>query len=196
MLLSKLKNKKIILGSASPRRQELLKSLGIDFEIRVSDLKEKYPKNLKKKEISEFLATQKSEHLSKTLKGEEILITADTIVVKGDRVLNKPKDKLEAKEMLEYLSGDEHLVITSVCLRDQQNQVVFSSVTKVFFKSLSAAEIDFYVKEYKPFDKAGAYGIQEWIGLVGIEKIEGSYFNVVGLPISKLYQNLIQFVAL
>ena len=196
MLLSKLKNKKIILGSASPRRQELLKSLGIDFEIRVSDLKEKYPKNLKEKEISEFLATQKSEHLSKMLKGEELLITADTIVVKGDRVLNKPKDKLEAKEMLEYLSGDEHLVITSVCLRDQQNQVVFSSVTKVFFKSLSAAEIDFYVKEYKPFDKAGAYGIQEWIGLVGIEKIEGSYFNVVGLPIAKLYQNLIQFVAL
>ena len=196
MLLSKLKNKKIILGSASPRRQELLKSLGIDFEIRVSDLKEKYPKNLKEKEISEFLATQKSEHLSKTLKAEDILITADTIVVKGDRVLNKPKDKLEAKEMLEFLSGDEHLVITSVCLRDQQNQVVFSSVTKVFFKSLSAAEINFYVKEYKPFDKAGAYGIQEWIGLVGIEKIEGSYFNVVGLPISKLYQNLIQFVAL
>ena len=196
MLLSKLKNKKIILGSASPRRQELLKSLGIDFEIRVSDLKEKYPKNLKEKEISEFLATQKSEHLSKMLKGEELLITADTIVVKGDRVLNKPKDKLEAKEMLEFLSGDEHLVITSVCLRNQQNRVVFSSVTKVFFKSLSAAEIDFYVKEYKPFDKAGAYGIQEWIGLVGIEKIEGSYFNVVGLPISKLYQNLIQFVAL
>ena len=196
MLLSKLKNKKIILGSASPRRQELLKSLGIDFEIRVSDLKEKYPKNLKEKEISEFLATQKSEHLSKMLKGEELLITADTIVVKGDRVLNKPKDKLEAKEMLEYISGDAHLVITSVCLRDQQNQVVFSSVTKVFFKSLSAAEIDFYVKEYKPFDKAGAYGIQEWIGLVGIEKIEGSYFNVVGLPIAKLYQNLIQFVAL
>ena len=196
MLLSKLKNKKIILGSASPRRQELLKSLGIDFEIRVSDLKEKYPKNLKEKEISEFLATQKSEHLSKMLKGEELLITADTIVVKGDRVLNKPKDKLEAKEMLEYLSGDEHLVITSVCLRDQQNQVVFSSVTKVFFKSLSAAEIDFYVKEYKPFDKAGAYGIQEWIGLVGIEKIEGSYFNVVGLPVVKLYQKLIQFVAL
>ena len=196
MLLSKLKNKKIILGSASPRRQELLKSLGIDFEIRVSDLKEKYPKNLKEKEISEFLATQKSEHLSKMLKGEELLITADTIVVKGDRVLNKPKDKLEAKEMLEFLSGDEHLVITSVCLRDQQNQVVFSSVTKVFFKSLSAAEIDFYVKEYKPFDKAGAYGIQEWIGLVGIEKIEGSYFNVVGLPVVKLYQKLIQFVAL
>jgi len=135
MLAETLKGKKIILGSASPRRQELLKSLGIDFEIRVSDLKEKYPKNLKEKEISEFLATQKSEHLSKTLKAEDILITADTIVVKGDRVLNKPKDKLEAKEMLEFLSGDEHLVITSVCLRDQQNQVVFSSVTKVFFSN-------------------------------------------------------------
>ena len=196
MLVDLLKDKKIILGSVSPRRKELLKSLGIDFEIRVKDLKEKYPKNLKEKEISEFLAKQKSENLSKTLKSEEILITADTIVIKGDRVLNKPKDKLEAKEMLQFLSGDEHSVITSVCLRNKQKQAIFSSTTKVFFKSLSAAEIDFYVKEYKPFDKAGAYGIQEWIGLVGIEKIEGSYFNVVGLPVVKLYQKLIQFVAL
>ena len=196
MLSDLLQDKKIILGSASPRRQDLLKSIINDFEIKVSDLKEKYPKNLKEKEISEFLAIQKSEQLSKTLKSEEILITADTIVIKGDRVLNKPKDKLEAKEMLQFLSGDEHSVITSVCLRNKQKQAIFSSTTKVFFKSLSAAEIDFYVKEYKPFDKAGAYGIQEWIGLVGIEKIEGSYFNVVGLPVVKLYQKLIQFVAL
>ena len=196
MLVDLLKDKKIILGSASPRRKELLKSLGIDFEIRVKDLKEEYPKNLKEKEISEFLAIQKSEQLSKTLKSDEILITADTIVVKDDRVLSKPKDKLEAKEMLQFLSGDEHSVITSVCLRNKQKQEIFSSTTKVFFKSLSAAEIDFYVKEYKPFDKAGAYGIQEWIGLVGVEKIEGSYFNVMGLPLNKLYSELKNIIKL
>ena len=196
MLAEILKGKKIILGSASPRRQELLKSLGIDFEIRVKDLKEKYPKNLKEKEISEFLAIQKSENLSKTLKSEEILITADTIVVKGDRVLNKPKDRLEAQEMLQFLSGDKHKVITSVCLASKNKQEVFTSETEVHFKILSIEEIDYYIKEYQPFDKAGAYGIQEWIGLIGIEKIKGSYCNVVGLPVVKLYQKLIQFVGL
>ena len=137
MLVDLLKDKKIILGSVSPRRQELLKSLGIDFEIRVKDLKEKYPKNLKEKEISEFLAIQKSENLSKTLKSEEILITADTIVVKGDRVLNKPKDRLEAQEMLQFLSGDKHKVITSVCLASKNKQEVFTSETEVHFKILS-----------------------------------------------------------
>jgi septum formation protein len=196
MLVDLLKDKKIILGSVSPRRQELLKSLGIDFEIRVKDLKEKYPKNLKEKEISEFLAIQKSENLSKTLKSEEILITADTIVVKGDRVLNKPKDRLEAQEMLQFLSGDKHKVITSVCLASKNKQEVFTSETEVHFKILSIEEIDYYIKEYQPFDKAGAYGIQEWIGLIGIEKIKGSYCNVVGLPVVKLYQKLIQFVGL
>jgi septum formation protein len=196
MLVDLLKDKKIILGSVSPRRQELLISLGIDFEIRVKDLKEKYPKNLKEKEISEFLAIQKSENLSKTLKSEEILITADTIVVKGDRVLNKPKDRLEAQEMLQFLSGDKHKVITSVCLASKNKQEVFTSETEVHFKILSIEEIDYYIKEYQPFDKAGAYGIQEWIGLIGIEKIKGSYCNVVGLPVVKLYQKLIQFVGL
>ena len=196
MLVDLLKDKKIILGSASPRRKELLKSLGIDFEIRVKDLKEEYPKNLKEKEISEFLAIQKSENLSKTLKSEEILITADTIVVKGDRVLNKPKDRLEAQEMLQFLSGDKHKVITSVCLASKNKQEVFTSETEVHFKILSIEEIDYYIKEYQPFDKAGAYGIQEWIGLIGIEKIKGSYCNVVGLPVVKLYQKLIQFVGL
>ena len=196
MLVDLLKDKKIILGSVSPRRQELLKSLGIDFEIRVKDLKEKYPKNLKEKEISEFLAIKKPENLSKTLKSEEILITADTIVVKGDRVLNKPKDRLEAQEMLQFLSGDKHKVITSVCLASKNKQEVFTSETEVHFKILSIEEIDYYIKEYQPFDKAGAYGIQEWIGLIGIEKIKGSYCNVVGLPVVKLYQKLIQFVGL
>ena len=196
MLVDLLKDKKIILGSVSPRRQELLKSLGIDFEIRVKDLKEKYPKNLKEKEISEFLAIQKSDALLNTIKANEILITADTIVVKGDRVLNKPKDRLEAQEMLQFLSGDKHKVITSVCLASKNKQEVFTSETEVHFKILSIEEIDYYIKEYQPFDKAGAYGIQEWIGLIGIEKIKGSYCNVVGLPVVKLYQKLIQFVGL
>ena len=195
MLSDLLKDKKIILGSASPRRQDLLKSIINDFEIKVCDLKEKYPKSLKEKEISEFLAIQKSDVFSIKIKTNEILITADTIVIKGDRILNKPKNKTQAKEMLAFLSDSEHKVITSVCLRNQQKKLVFSSITKVFFKPLSNAEINYYVEEYKPLDKAGAYGIQEWIGLIGITKIEGSYFNVVGLPIAQLYEKLIQFAS-
>ena len=175
MLSDLLKDKKIILGSASPRRQDLLKSIINDFEIKVSDLKEKYPKNLKEKEISEFLAIQKSDVFSIKIKTNEILITADTIVIKGDRILNKPKNKTQAKEMLAFLSDSEHKVITSVCLRNQQKKLVFSSITKVFFKPLSNAEINYYVEEYKPLDKAGAYGIQEWIGLIGIIKIADVY---------------------
>ena len=196
MLSNLLKDKRIILGSASPRRQDLLRPIINDFEIKASNLNEEYPKNLKEKEISEFLAIQKSDILSIKIKKNEILITADTIVIKGDKILNKPKNKTQAKEMLVLLSDSDHKVITSVCLRDQQKKLVFSSITKVFFKSLSDAEINYYVEEYKPLDKAGSYGIQEWIGLIGITKIEGSYFNVVGLPIAKLYQKLIQFASL
>ena len=196
MLSDLLKDKIIVLGSASPRRKALLRAIINDFEIKVSDLEEEYPKNLKEKEISEFLAIQKSDVLSIKIKKNEILITADTLVIKGGQILNKPKNKTEAKEMLVFLSGSSHKVITSVCLRDQQKKLVFSSITKVFFKPLSDAEINYYVEEYKPLDKAGSYGIQEWIGLIGITKIEGSYFNVVGLPIEKLYQKLIQFASL
>ena len=196
MLSDLLKDKIIVLGSASPRRETLLRAIINDFEIKVSDLDEEYPKNLKEKEISEFLAIQKSDVLSIKIKKNEILITADTIVIKGDQILNKPKNKTQAKEMLVFLSDSDHKVITSVCLRDQQKKLVFSSITKVFFKPLSEAEINYYVEEYKPLDKAGSYGIQEWIGLIGITKIEGSYFNVVGLPIEKLYQKLIQFASL
>ena len=196
MLSDLLKDKIIVLGSASPRRKTLLRAIINDFEIKVSDLDEEYPKNLKEKEISEFLAIQKSDVLSIKIKKNEILITADTIVIKGGQILNKPKNKTQAKEMLVFLSGSSHKVITSVCLRDQQKKLVFSSITKVFFKPLSDSEINYYVEEYKPLDKAGSYGIQEWIGLIGITKIEGSYFNVVGLPIEKLYQKLIQFASL
>lgn len=193
MFFELLKNKKIILGSASPRRQELLKLLGVDVEIRVGNTDESYQANLFPEKIAEFLAIQKSDALKNTIKANEILITADTIVVKKGKILNKPKDEQEAFEMLSFLSDDMHEVITGVCISNNEKKEVFSVNTKVFFKKLTKQEIDFYIKEYKPFDKAGAYGIQEWIGLIGIKRITGSYFNVVGLPIAKLYQKLIQF---
>ena len=190
MLVRILKDKKIILGSASPRRQELLRSLGIDFEIRISNTDENYPLHLSPEKVTEFLVAVKSENLSATIKANEILITADTIVVKGDRVLNKPKDRLEAQEMLQFLSGDKHKVITSVCLASKNKQKVFTSETEVHFKVLSIEEIDYYIKEYQPFDKAGAYGIQEWMGYVGIRKMNGDFFNVMGLPLHLIYREL------
>ncbi|SVC82953.1 uncharacterized protein METZ01_LOCUS335807 [marine metagenome] len=194
MLKEKLKNKKIILGSSSPRRKELLKFLDIIFEVRLSDFDENYPANLEVKEVAEFLATKKNKELSKTLKKEEILITADTIVSKSGKILNKPKDKKQAIQMLELLSGDKHEVITAVCISNKKKKVVFSCTTDVYFKHLMLEEIIFYVNKYQPFDKAGAYGIQEWIGLIGINAINGSYYNVVGLPITRLYQELVQFI--
>lgn len=194
MLAEILKNKKIVLGSASPRRQELLKLLAVDFEIRLSNADEQFDEKSPPEKIAKFLATQKSEALKNTIRKDEILITADTIVTKEGRVLNKPNNEKEAFEMLSFLSDDMHEVITGVCISSAEKSISYSVNTKVFFKKLSAEEINFYIKNYKPFDKAGAYGIQEWIGLIGIEEIQGSYFNVVGLPMQKLYQNLIQFV--
>jgi septum formation protein len=195
MLGENLKNKKIVLGSASPRRQELLKLLAVDFEIRLSNADEQFNEKLPPEQIAKFLATQKSEALKNTIIKNEILITADTIVAKEGRILNKPNNEKEAVEMLTFLSNDGHQVITGVSISSTEKSISFSVNTKVFFKKLSSEEINFYIKNYKPFDKAGAYGIQEWIGLIGIEEIQGSYFNVVGLPMQKLYQNLIQFVA-
>ena len=195
MLGENLKNKKIVLGSASPRRQELLKLLAVDFEIRLSNADEQFNEKLPPEQIAKFLAIQKSEALKNTIIKNEILITADTIVAKEGRILNKPNNEKEAFEMLTFLSNDGHQVITGVCISSTEKSISFSVNTKVFFKKLSSEEISFYIKNYKPFDKAGAYGIQEWIGLIGIEEIQGSYFNVVGLPMQKLYQNLIQFVA-
>ena len=189
-----LKNKKLVLGSASPRRRELLKLLGVDFEIRLSNLDEHFNKKLPPEKIAIHLAEQKSEELKTTIKNNEILITADTVVFKEGRILNKPNNKREAFEMLKFLSDDVHEVITGVCISSIERWISFSTNTKVFFKKLSSEEITFYIKNYRPFDKAGAYGIQEWIGMIGVEKIHGSYFNVVGLPIQKLYQKLIQFV--
>ncbi|MCJ8163570.1 Maf family nucleotide pyrophosphatase [Pontibacter sp. E15-1] len=179
----------LLLASNSPRRKELLASLGIAFDVKVKEVQEDFPDHLKRAEIAEYLAAHKAEAYRENLQGEAI-ITADTIVCLGDRVLNKPIDYAGAFEMLQALSGKAHEVITGVCILTQEQKTVFHDTTTVYFKPLSETEISYYIKQYKPYDKAGAYGIQEWIGMVGIEKIEGSYFNVVGLPVQKLYAQL------
>jgi septum formation protein len=184
----------IILGSKSPRRKELLSGLGVQFEIRTLDTNEDYPNTISNREVPTFLAKLKAQALVDTLKAEEILITSDTIVLLENEILGKPKDASQAFEMLRKLSGKSHEVITGVHLRSQQKSKSFQVVTKVYFKELADAEIDYYIQNYKPFDKAGSYGIQEWIGYIGISKIEGSYFNVVGLPVSELYDELKLFI--
>lgn len=192
MNLIEINKKTIILASASPRRQELLKNMGINFTVEVKPVEENYNPNLKKQEITEYLAKLKANVFEGSLTKNTILITADTIVWHNNAALEKPKDSLHAKIMLKQLSGTQHQVITSICLKTTETCSVISDTTTVFFKHLSPSEIDFYVENYKPFDKAGAYGIQEWIGFIGVYKIEGSYFNVMGLPVHKLYQELLK----
>ena len=182
-----------ILASKSPRRQELLLSLGIDFILMENDSEEIFPENLTKEEIPVFLAEQKANYFLKKLKENDLLITADTIVWVNGEVLGKPIDKNEAFEMLQKLSGIEHQVITGVCLSSIHKQRTFFSVSNVMFKQLSRAEIEYYITEFKPFDKAGAYGIQEWIGYIGITHIEGSFYNVMGLPVQQLYSEIQNF---
>ena len=181
----------LLLASNSPRRKELLTGLGLDYIVRLKDVHEEFPANLIKAEVAEYLASHKADAYADDLK-DEVVITADTIVCLGDKILNKPQSHHEAADMLRALSGTAHEVITGVCLLSKEGKTVFHDVTKVYFKVLSQAEIDFYINHYKPFDKAGAYGIQEWIGMIGIEHIEGSYFNVVGLPVQKLYTYLVE----
>ena len=176
---------KILLGSNSPRRKELLKKMDLKFKTVKIETNEKYPESLPPAEIPEYLAMKKSLAYEK-LKKNELLITADTIVVLKGNILGKPKNKTQAKEMLSRLSGRKHRVITGVCLRTKNDMLTFSDVSEVYFKKLSRADIKYYVDTYKPFDKAGAYGIQEWIGIVGIEKIKGSFYNIMGLPTAKL----------
>jgi septum formation protein len=179
---------KIILGSQSPRRRELMKLLDIPFTSISLNADESFPSHLQAEEIAEFLAEKKSFLYS--LKEDELLITADTIVWINNTVLNKPANADEAKKMLKMLSNNEHSVFTGVCIRTQHHTIVFSDESKVSFKKLSDKEMDYYIHQYKPFDKAGAYGVQEWIGAIGISKIEGSYFNVMGLPVHLIYQHL------
>ncbi len=193
-VLENLKKYKIILASNSIRRKELLNKLGIDFSVKASEnFDETYSKNLKKEEVAIFLSKKKARSLEKKISDNEIFITADTIVCFEDEILGKPKDEKEAQEMLNKLSNNKHEVITGVCVFSKKKEKFFFTKTDVFFKKISDEEINYYIKNYKPFDKAGAYGIQEWIGLAFVEKIEGSYFNVVGLPISKLYDILKEF---
>lgn len=185
-----IKNYKLILASASPRRQQLMKDAGFTFEVRLKNVEEKYPQELHWENVPEYLSKVKASAFREELKADEVLITADTVVCIHDRILGKPADRKEAISMLQELSGNRHLVVTGVSVTTRTEQLSFSSRTDVFFKRLSNEEIEFYVDTYKPFDKAGAYGIQEWIGYIGIERIEGSFYNVMGLPIQKLYETL------
>ena len=195
MLLESLKEYRIILASRSPRRQQLLKELGLRFEVHPMDVDESYPSHLKHEKIALYLSELKANAFDFSDLCENCLvISADTIVWQNGMVLPKPKDYADAIRILEILSGNAHEVITGVCLRSKNKLKSFHSSTKVYFKKLTREEMDYYITNFKPYDKAGAYGIQEWIGYVGIEKIEGSYFNVVGLPVQKLYTELLDFI--
>ena len=189
-----LKNYKIILGSNSPRRKEILTSMGISFSINAANIDEKVPKDISTYNYAEFLAIQKCDYLRPNLKTNEILITADTTVLIDNQILNKPNNYIEAGIMLKKISGNSHSVITGVCISSTNKKITFTCETEVKFKKLSNQEIEFYINKYQPLDKAGSYGIQEWIGLIGVEEIKGSYTNVVGLPSSKLYNELNKFI--
>ena len=184
---------KVVLASKSPRRQALLKEIVPEFSIMLRDTAETYPATLKGAQIVEHLANLKASAFDGELADNQLLITADTIVWIDDMVLGKPKDRSGAIAMLRQLSGHKHTVFTGVCLKTNQKKSVFSVATDVFFRPLDDSEITYYVDTFKPFDKAGSYGIQEWIGYVGVERIEGSYFNVMGLPVQRLYQELKKF---
>jgi len=191
---------KVILGSASPRRKQLLSSMDIEFEQRVKDVNEDILPSWQTKEVAQKLAERKALAQQSELKENEnsflneVLITSDTIVVIEDKILNKPQNAMEAREMLRLLSSKKHLVITGVCICTKSKLHSFSDETEVFFKELSQNEIDYYIQKYKPIDKAGSYGAQEWLGMIAIQKINGSYFNVMGLPVQKLYKEWIEFL--
>lgn len=192
-LANHLSKYSIILGSQSPRRRELFAGLNLPFVVEVREVDELYPQEMGPLEVPEYLAILKAMAFKPDFKTDNLLITADTIVLIEDRILGKPLDYSHAFEMLQQLSGKKHLVVTGVCLTSMEKQVTFSDHTDVFFKALTDNEIDYYLTHYRPFDKAGSYGVQEWIGYVAIEKIEGSYFNVMGLPVQRLYEALLNF---
>ena len=196
MLQEDLKRYRIILASGSPRRQRLLGELELEFEVLSrDDLDEGYPAELAKDEIPGYLAEKKSYQFMPEVPGDTLLITADTIVWLNGRVIGKPADRQDAVRILSELSGSVHEVLTGVCLRSDTVKRIFTASSLVYFSVLTAEEIEYYIEKFRPFDKAGAYGIQEWIGYIGIEKIEGSYFNVMGLPVQKLYSELKEFAS-
>jgi septum formation protein len=194
MIIEELRKYRIILASRSPRRMELLKDMGLRFEVVLREYEELYPEALKGEEIALFLARQKAISFKNEISANEIVITADTIVWCNNNVLGKPPDADAARKMIRELSGNTHEVITGVNLLSVAKERTFADSTKVTFEKLTEEEISFYVEKYKPFDKAGAYGIQEWIGIAACSRIEGSYFNVVGLPVQKLYKELKEFI--
>lgn len=194
MLTEKFKNFSIILASQSPRRQSLLEGLDIPFIVRTRpDIDESFPDSMENTKVAQYLAGLKFNEYLNDLKTNEFMITADTTVCIDSEILNKPKDRSDAIRMLQRLSGNKHTVVTGVCIGTLKKRITFTSESEVYFKTLSDEEIIYYVDKYKPFDKAGAYGVQEWIGYVAITRIEGSYFNVMGLPIQKLYEELLNF---
>lgn len=185
---------RLILASKSPRRQQLLSGLGFNFEIVTREVNEEFPSHLKAQEIPLYLSKIKAEAFHDLLDNNTLVLTADTVVWINDKVLNKPENENEAFEMLHLLSGNMHEVFTGVTISSAFKQQSFFNKTNVYFKELSAEEIWHYIKNYQPYDKAGAYGAQEWIGYIAIEKIEGSYFNVMGLPVKEVYEELMKFV--
>lgn len=183
------------MASGSPRRQHYFKEMGLDFEVRLKPVEELYPPELKAGEISDYLAKLKAEAFKDGLKSNDILITSDTVVWHKGESLAKAGSNYEAVQMLQKLSGTWHQVITSVCFTTAEQQILQNALTEVKFKNLSTEEIEFYIENYRPFDKAGAYGIQEWLGLIGIEEIKGSYPNVVGLPTQLVYKTLLSMIS-
>ena len=194
MLNEKLKDYRIILASGSPRRQQFFKDLGLNFDIILKPVKEEYPNRLRHFEISNYLAQLKSLPFEKELKPNDILITSDTVVWHNNEALGKPRSEQEAFEMLKSMSNTTHEVITSVCFKTIASEKTIHDITKVTFKALTDDEIWYYVHNFNSMDKAGAYGIQEWIGQIGVTNLEGSYFNVMGLPVHLVYQTLSEFV--
>ena len=193
-MLDNLRKYHIILASNSPRRRELLAGLGIDYEVRtIQGIDESYPADLPVNQIAEYIAAEKAAAYQKQMAADELIITADTIVVVDTEVLGKPQDADDARRMLHQLSNRTHLVITGVCITTAEKQRRFSVITDVTFKALTDEEIDYYITNYRPFDKAGAYGIQEWIGYIGVTGLHGSYFNVMGLPVQRIYNELRDF---
>jgi septum formation protein len=194
-MFEKLKTKDIILASNSPRRKALLAELNVPFSVKIfNDIDESYPDDVATKDVAKFLALKKADAINRHSFNEStLIITADTIVCINNKLLGKPNSYEEAFRMLSSLSGQSHEVITGVALTSMEKQIAFSTSTKVYFGKLTEEEINYYIYTYQPYDKAGAYGIQEWIGMAAVEKIEGSYYNVMGLPIHRLYREIVNF---
>lgn len=185
--------KKIILASKSPRRSQILREAGFNFEIKTKEVEETYPDDLETEKVAEYLAEKKAKATRDFIQNDEILLTADSIVILNNEIFGKPKDFEDACRIIRKLSGNEHKVITGVCLISNEKKVTFSGISKVKFEHLSDEEIEFYVRNFEPYDKAGAYAVQEWIGLCKISKIEGTYSNIMGLPMELVYRHLAEF---